>query len=511
MKVLKNLVMAVLAIIIIAFLATWILSKSINPETMKNLISHQISTLTHKPCQIKGAFSWQLLPRPGVKFTEIDIGNPKDKDNYALSIHNLLFNLQLSPLFRGQLVFSEMAIDGFKLSLNPEIRQANDHSQPGKEPSKMAPKVLGRFAMKRFTLSHGEIEVNNKGKQLVAKNLQLVLEQFNLFQEPFPIQIKSKILIQEKSSHLQTSLNFKGRLSLSPQILTYSQGKPLPMNLEGQLSLQDSQLNNLKIDKVNANIKTNEGSLVFNPLTLGLYSGESVGALDVQLSSMRLNLNQTASNLNGGDLMQDLTGHNLISGKMDYSINLSLPLDNPSLDQFEGKGHLSLKDGLLLGVNFNQLIDDLKKSMDNLLSDSLGDKQKGLSANQFSFSQYNQGSTPFKLASIQYHLSQGNLLSDALILQTDKIQITGDASLNMLDYALRSQLQATVSSDNANLQKVQQLLGGSFPISVSGTLDRPIIVPNLKLINPVLSRLFIKKVIDKPIKILGNQLKTILH
>lgn len=95
-------------------------SKNIKPETIKQLVSNKITAITHKQSQIDGTISWQLFPRPGLKFNKIHIGNENLNDNYSLLIDTLLLNLKITPLLKGHFVFSEINIDGLKLFINQE-------------------------------------------------------------------------------------------------------------------------------------------------------------------------------------------------------------------------------------------------------------------------------------------------------------------------------------------------------------------------------------------------------
>ncbi|MGL6029139.1 MAG: AsmA family protein, partial [Legionella sp.] len=112
MRLLGKIVIALLALILLASTALWTFSQYIKPETLQRLVSNQLSAITHKKSQVDGDISWQLLPRPGLKFNKIRIGDPLARDEYIINIETLLLNLRLTALLRGQIVFSELRIEG---------------------------------------------------------------------------------------------------------------------------------------------------------------------------------------------------------------------------------------------------------------------------------------------------------------------------------------------------------------------------------------------------------------
>ena len=57
------------------------------------------------------------------------------------------------------------------------------------------------------------------------------------------------------------------------------------------------------------------------------------------------------------------------------------------------------------------------------------------------------------------------------------------------------------------MQKIQSLVGGYFPLALSGTLEHPNVSPDFKNIGPLLGQLLTNPNLKKPLKYLGKQLK----
>ncbi|BCA95944.1 hypothetical protein TUM19329_23050 [Legionella antarctica] len=320
MKLLGKIALTLLSLLLVTSIILWVLAKNINPETIKKLVGSQITTLTHKQSHIDGTISWQLFPRPGLKFSKIIIGDTKLNEEYSLAIDTMLLNLKISPLLSGKFVFSQVNIDGLNARVNQNV------TKPAKptdqlENSHTSKSTYGeQFAIERLLVSHGQIIINNNGYFTVFKNLQIGVEHFNLQNIPFTVQVKTKLTEYNSNPLIKANINFKGRLNLAPSILNQLQNGIIQSAAEGQILLQNISLNQFVIKKISATLKTGKESIQLNPLTLSLYNGESIGNLDYGIAMKQFSLNQTATNLNGKQLMGILLGHEIIHGGLDYSI-----------------------------------------------------------------------------------------------------------------------------------------------------------------------------------------------
>lgn len=512
MKLLGKIVLAVFALMIFTSVTLWILAKNINPETIKQLVNNQINTLTHKNTRINGSISWQIFPRPGLKFNKILIGDEQSNESYSLEINTLLLNLKITPLLRGNFVFSEVNIDGLKLKIN------RDNSQKNNSFDKNASSIITKespdqqFAIQRLLVSNGQIIIQQKGQATVFKNLQMGIEQFNLVNVPFPIQIKAQLSEAGGFPKAKANINFKGRLSLNPNILNELQNGITKSSAEGRLLIQNILLNQFSVKKISANLKTYKDGIKFNPFTLSLYNGESIGDMNYIIASQQLLLNQTATNLDGKQLMSALIGHEALSGNMDYSVHATIPLELSTIEQIKGKGTITLKDGEIYNINLNQLLTGLREKLNILINGIPIGLKKSILAADWDKSKTEHGNTAFRLANVQYKLDNGRLNTESLLLQTDSIQVNGEGLLNLTNHEISSRLRASVNTNNTDsaLQQVQEALGGYFPLLVSGTIQHPVVLPDFNKINPILNPLLIKTTLEKPLKIIETPLNELL-
>lgn len=496
MRSLGKVVVAFFALIIFTSASLWVFTKNSKPEAIKAFVAQQISTLTHKESHINGDISWQLFPRPSLKVEQVQIGN--NTEDYFATIDSLAFNLKITPLLKGSLLFNELAIDKLLLKVNQNA--VKQEKTPALRPHNM-PSHHEEFAIQKITLTRSQIAINNHEEQTTLKNIQLVLEDFNLNKGSFPIQIKARVNRNDPITKIKSNLSFTGRIKLNQSVGFNALKELFSSEVEGQLVLQDSMFNHIAVDKINTTIKTNKENIEFNPFTVSLYGGEAVGTMNYKLDTHQISLNQTATNLDGRKLLTALLGHKMISGTMDYSIHASFSTEKPALSTFDGNGQITLKEGKLYNLNVDEFLNRLKEKLGQIINGEIKDINALKNLNK---EQLTQGGTPFKLASVDYQLKDEQLSTHGIILQTDKLYIKGGGSINLLNHNMNSKLQVNITNSDQNMQKIQSLVGGYFPLAVSGTIEHPYITPDFKSINPILSQLLINPAIQQPIKLIGG-------
>jgi AsmA protein len=512
MNLLKKIRLPVILILVFTALIIGVLTKSVAPSAIKDLISKQLNTLTTQNSHIDGEITWHLFPRPGIKVTQIHVG---EKTNYSIYIENLLLNAQLAPLLQGHLVFNELEIDGLKININPEAQTnltSNKTSGTSSFDQSNAPaQISTQCPLNRFLLTRGQVTIIQPNHKIVLTNVQIGAKQLNLKNKFFPLQFKATLASSIAENKLKASINYKGRIRLTSTTLNHPLMVLKHAIIDGQLLAQNVRFNQLKIDKINANVKSKQDAVLFNPLNLTLYSGESVGDLNYQFSSQKLSFNQTATSLAANQLFNDLVANSPIKGYLDFSIHASTNLQDTHWQKnLRGNGNLTIKDGILYVVDLNTLIDQTTKKIHSLFYQDKKDIKQAIAQPLFNATTYPKGTTKFQLVSIQYHILDNKLTNDSLFLQTDKLQLKGDGQINLTDMTQKFTLLAKLISNDNLVNKIQQLLGGSFPLNVEGTLTNPQISPNSQELNPIISTYLLKNTLEMPIQQITSQLKDLL-
>ncbi|MCA0403646.1 MAG: AsmA family protein [Proteobacteria bacterium] len=492
--------------LLFALLGTFlfIFSKTINLKSIKDYLNKEISLLTEQQSEILGDVSWQLLPEPGVKISKVKIGEENNQQNYSAYLDNLIFRLNITELLQGKISFNELIVNGFVIHVNAFAHEDNTKK------TFIAPPEPSEFTIKKILLSQGQIDYKKEAKLIKFLNLQIGADNFNLQQKAFSLQLKGNLeLLDNEKKIIKTQFIFKGTSTLNKAFLKNPLQHLKDLPFEGQLNLSKLFYKKFKIDSLETNIKLVESSLLLNPLSLSLYNGESIGSLNYNLKNSSLMLYQTAINLDSSPIIKALFKKDIIEGKLDFSLHSSFNLNSDNwLETATGNGNLAIHKGTIKTINLNKIVDETANKISNLM--------KGIAINIASFGQFDnpefyKGGTPFSLMSLQYVLENQKIQNHSFVLQTDKLQINGDFSLDLKSDALKGQLFTKVNLNNIQIDQIQNLLGGNFPLLLSGSLSDPSFEPDMTKINPILSKAWLKESLTLPVKPLENILKLIFH
>jgi hypothetical protein len=324
------------------------------------------------------------------------------------------------------------------------------------------------------------------------------------------VQLRTKIRASMPKNNIESTLNYQGRLLLPLRPFKVPLINVKHLNLEGELILQNTTINQIKISNMNTQVTSNSTELRLNPFNCTLYNGNSVGDLNYQFASNRLTINQTGTNLNANALLMDLFEKNIIKGSLDFSLHASTQLqDQLWRNTLQGNGTLSIKDGELF-MNLYESINNAVNTVSSLLSDNNDKLKQALQDPLYAPKVPEPGSTSFQWFNLQYTLKDGKFLADSLSLQTPKIQITGKGNIDMNDTSQQIDLQAKILGDHNVVDKIQTMIGGSIPITITGSVLKPMISTNLKGISQLLSRYLLKTTVQKPINAVGKHLNNLL-
>lgn len=509
MKFLKKVFLILIILFGITAMALFTLTRIINPDLIRDYVNHQLTALTAQPSTIHGNIHWQIFPTPGIHVTDVQIGAANAEAPYFAKLDHLFFNLNTKPLLQGKLVFSEIKINGFEMTMNMQSslqKQATVHQSFEKPVG-----VQEKFAVKQLLLSNGTLHFINQGKELCIEQLQLGTDRFNMDHNAFPMQMKARIRYKDKAKqHIMTYATFKGTTLLTPEFINNPSSHLHDLQITGQLVLQNLSVHALSIHKLLGKLNISKGNLTLNPLTLALYQGESVGDLKYSFVTKKLKFNQTGTGLQGTKLLNDLFHQAPIKGTLDFSIHTELDLLEKSIEEtMISHGMVSIHDGYLTTINLSQLVHYISNKIDQAAQGEKQNLSELLNRDQLEKAQVFKGTTAFKLATIEYQLNHAKIMSQSMLLHTPEVQFRGDGTMNLNDYAIQSKAFATITTpNNKRLEKIQNLLGGAFPLIIQGSLLEPIIYPDLKNMKPALSQ-WVGEVLIQPVRQI-KQLKTLL-
>ncbi|MCH9717182.1 MAG: AsmA family protein, partial [Gammaproteobacteria bacterium] len=321
MKFIRRVLLIIFFVCVASLITLWAVTYFVQPKTFKLITKKQLSSLTHQDSAIDGSINWRIFPRPGLNLTKVRIGDVKKIDgDYALSIDNLLFNLQLAPLLHGQFVFDTIVFDGFTLHVNLGEKVPVNTTEKKPLAKKKTPNVPTNIALKSLLLTNGRIILSqNKQEKLLLKNVRLEAELPLKHHEPLPVQFKATLKKQSDELRINGILSYKGLLTLP--ILNTANTQLENLEIDGQTTFENIQINDYEITRANAHTFFSKGKLELNPLTLSLYNGESVGRLNYLINTHDLNFNQTGTGLSAEPVFQhvlDIRPSHL-TGTLDFS------------------------------------------------------------------------------------------------------------------------------------------------------------------------------------------------
>ena len=512
MNFIKKLSIALLLLIILASTTIWVLTKTLKPDTVNHIINDQLTALTSQKSQIKGEIVWHLFPQPGLKATQIYVGDEKNNTGSFLRIENLYINLKITPLLQGKLTFNELEIDGVKIYITPTKTNSSPTLDKQIPSHRIVRHLPAEFALERLLLTHGQLVIDCPPNKIIFRDLQIGAEQLNAQGEFFPIQMKGKGVLYAPNGNTRGTINYQGRTRLVPAMFTQPMSALDQAVTEGQLLIQNLRYKQLNIAKIDTNLVMSNNTLVLNPLNISFLAGESIGNLKYFFTSKNLVLNQTATGLDASQFFMMFSPQNLINGALDFSLHAKANFQTSSWQSsLSGTGALTIKEGVIYGIDLNKLIDDTTVKIHLLMNQPIKKNALPLPLQMSNPSAYQEGNTPFELLSLQYQLSNSQLHMQPVLLQTARLQLKGTGAINLPDNRLSSNATAKIITTDVLINKVQSLLGGGFPVRVAGTLQKLQILPDTKIINPILSKYVIANSLTKPLKIITTPVGMLLE
>ncbi len=471
-------------------------------------MNEAMSTLSSQNNPIDGDVTWRLLPKPGIKITNIHMGDEIDQLKSGLLIETLLFNLQLKPLIQGKLVFKEIKIEGLTIHINSNANPLINFSQLTESSSIPEKPKRFRFAIDRLIITHGTVTIAQQHSKTTLTDFYLDAKGLNLKNNAFPLNIKTTLKTALSGNHIKALLSYNGNISLDPSILSSPLLALQQATIDGELLGEQLQFNQVKLVRLNARPTIRKGALIFSPLNLSLYGGQSVGDLSYQFASSTLSINQTAKGLNANPFFSALFNKKLIKGNLDTSIHATSNLQQNNWPQhFTGKGQLSIKNGTLYFIDLQKLVNEASIKIHAIQHQDNQDIKLAMEDPILKPGDSEKGHTKFQLLSVRYRLLDRKIMNDSFLLQTPNLELKGQAQVNLEDESLAGNLSAKLITADNMLDQIQQLLGGSFPLKLSGKMTAPEISPNTREINPVITRYMLQNILGVPI----NQVKDLLQ
>jgi len=178
------------------------------------------------------------------------------------------------------------------------------------------------------------------------------------------------------------------------------------------------------------------------------------------------------------------------TANINSTLNASGTTTKAITKSLKGNMKFGLTNGVIKGINLAHQIDVAT----SLVSKQPMPKQKGADE------------TPFGNLTTTVQIRNGIATSNDLLLQSPAMTITGNGVINLVQQTINYAVKATAIQGKAppRITKLQNQLGGSIPIKITGTFDNYKVYPDMPQILKNSATVYLKKH-EKTLKIKVNE------
>ena len=225
------------------------------------------------------------------------------------------------------------------------------------------------------------------------------------------------------------------------------------LNLDGSLRIGALKVANVKSSQVRLDVKAHNGLVNLSPLSANLYQGSMNGSLSVNAQATpSIAINQNLSGINIAPLLKDALNLDMLEGKGNVAVNLTMQGSTVSAMKkaLNGKLSLNLADGALKGID-----------IDKKLSAAQAMLSKGSATTQTQSASKDE-KTDFKECKATFKVNNGIAHNDDLSLKSQLIRISGAGDINIGDDSIDYVAKATLVKTQGDQGSI------TVPLRVSG-------------------------------------------
>lgn len=316
----------------------------------------------------------------------------------------------------------------------------------------------------------------------ISKNLQTQLLSFNLSlpELTLPASTAPAATASATTKSVEPS-------SVSTALLPLALLKDLKAN--GGLQIDKFKADKLELTNIKVNLNADNGIVRLAPIEANLYQGSYRGQINIDTSTNMPNLStqQILKSVQLGQLLTALGKQSKfpLSGTGDVTLQLrTLGNDKNSwVRNLNGNANFAVSNGTLENINLEYQLQRIR----SFINREPTPKQQG--ANQ----------TTFDSLTGSFHVVSGVASNSDLLLQSKTIKVKGQGKIDLPDQTLDYRIQTSATSQNLgqDVYKIQDYLGGSLPIVISGKWDDPKVEPDWKEISQAIAKAVIKQQAQK--------------
>lgn len=408
------------------------------------------------------------LPKDGVE-AELRADLYVDQKAETLEIKNLVLEsgeLKMSGAVKGQGIQSAPAFHG-------EIKLAEFSLRQWMEkfglpvPETADPKVLNRLGM--------GVAFAADQKRVALKDLRIALDdtqikgEFELIDPANPAyaftldidKIDLDRYLPPKSEKPAGEAGGSGKQAKEEPLFPVEMLRKL--DLDGTLRVGSVKANNIRAEAIQVKVKSKGGKLNIDQKVGRFYDGALKGTvnLDVRGKTPKLKINQSASGIQAGPLVVDVSGQDRLAGKGGFNANLTSAGQTVSQlkKTLNGKLDFDFRDGAVKGINLAKMLRDAKAKLSGKAATVSNELEQ----------------TDFAELSASAVVRNGVLDNRDLLAKSPFLRVEGSGKINIvaesLDYTVKPVIVGTGKGQGG--EGLEELKGVPIPVHIQGAWADP--------------------------------------
>lgn len=249
------------------------------------------------------------------------------------------------------------------------------------------------------------------------------------------------------------------------------------LNGQGTLQIDQLRLAKINLQKVYSQVFADHGVIKITPLSADLYQGRSQGAITLNVSRTipTLSVNEMFTNVQVGQLLADLskTAKLQITGIGNLTLNLQTEgkTADAMLRELDGNIRFAVNNGTIKNL-------DVAKQMYAAIAHVLNGSENNTAAPS------STDETNFVSLTGNVSINNGIATNNDFLLQSVALRVNGKGTANLVSQGIDYNLEATALNDSfgRDVSSIQEQIGGSIPMRVTGSFSDPKINPNYPVI-----------------------------
>jgi AsmA protein len=408
------------------------------------------------------------LDAPSLNLTQEKYSS--DKLTLEASFGNIVTKLTLPGIEGNAQSFKVSA-----LSLDMNLKQPEQAFKV-----KLSSPLSGNIKTQQFDLSNLNVAVTATGDKLPNKSVSSEMKgsiqidatkktmQANLAGSLLQSQVKAKVGVKDFANpainfdvdvdQFDADLYLPKKSAETAQPQSKQPEPPLDLsalrtlNLDGSLRIGALKVMNVKSSQLRVDVKAHSGLVAFSPLSARLYQGSMNGSMTVNAQATpSVAINQNLGGINIAPLLKDAFNLDMLEGKGNVAVNLTMQGNTVSAMKkaLNGKLSINLSDGALKGINLPQLV----RSVQSL----------GMSSNMQPMGVNQNEKTEFSEFRASFKVNNGIAHNDDLAIKAPMLRITGNGDIDIGKDSLNYLAQATLSkTEGGGTATIPVQLNGPF-------------------------------------------------